>query len=495
MNSPAPPAGDDVAAEAPAATHREIRTVYLGLMIVMALSAIDQSIVATALPRILSDLGGVAHLSWVVTAYVLATTATMPLYGKLSDQYGRKPMLYTAVGLFLLGSVLSGLAQSMPQLIAFRAVQGMGAGGLLPLAQIIVADLVPPRQRGRYQGWIGAVFALCSVLGPVIGGVITDALSWHWIFFINVPIALAALALGRRLLTRDRGLGLSEGVDSGGAVLITAALMVGVYGIVGAADHGWTSPRTLALLGASLAMIGAFGAWEARVRNPILPLRLLRLRSLIDASVVRSFVAVGMYTAFFFGTLYLQNVLGFGPVATGFAFLPMTLTVAALSSGIVAALVRRFGPLPILFGGLASMVAGLLLLAAQSADAGYAPQTLIALLLMGVGAGSSMMPLLTLAMAEVPRADAGIASGIVNVTMQVAAALGLAVFGTLSADHTQALRAAGHAAGDALLSGYHLAMLSAAGVVVVGIVLAAAALRPRRAPALATLEEEAIAER
>src|SRR5882757_3855100 len=181
-------------------TQREIRAVFIGLMIVLGLGSIDQSIVATALPRIVSDLGGVTHLSWVVTAYVLASTSTMPLYGKLSDQHGRKPLIYAAILIFLLGSVLSGMSQSLTQLIIFRAIQGIGAGGLMPLSQIIIGDLVPPAERGRRQGAIVAVFAVCSVVGPVIGGIITDLLSWHWIFYVNLPIgAVALIAIAKSL--------------------------------------------------------------------------------------------------------------------------------------------------------------------------------------------------------------------------------------------------------------------------------------------------------
>ncbi len=467
------------------------------VLLAYAMTVLDATVVNVALPAIQSDLHfSPSGLTWVINAYLITFGAFLLVAGRLGDLIGRRRAFLYGVAGFAAASALCGLASSPGVLVAARLLQGVGGAlSAATVLAIIVADFSEPAERARAMSMYVLVAVSGGSLGLLVGGVVADALSWHWIFFINIPIAVAALALGRVLLSRDRGLGLANGVDARGAALITAALMVGVYAIVGAADHGWTAPRTLALLGLAAAMIAGFLAWEAHVEQPILPLRLLRLRSLIDASVVRSFVAIGMYTAFFFGTLYLQNVLGFGPVATGFAFLPMTLTVAALSSGVVAALVRRLGPLPVLFAGLGAMIAGLLLLASQGAGAGYAPVALIAFLLMGLGAGSSMIPLLTLAMAEVPRADAGIASGIVNVTMQVAAALGLAVFGTISADHARGLRDGGHSASEALLSGYHLAIYGAAGVVAVGLLLAIVALRPRGAPAVATLEKEAIAER
>jgi EmrB/QacA subfamily drug resistance transporter len=475
-------------------TDNRRRWLMLGVVLLAyAMTVLDATVVNVALPAIQTDLHfSPSGLTWVINGYLITFGAFLLVAGRLGDLIGRRRAFLYGVTSFALASALCGLASSPGLLVAARFLQGIGGAlAAATVLAIIVAEFANPAERARAMSLYVLVAVSGGSLGLLVGGVVADALSWHWIFFINVPIAIVALMLGRNLLPRDNGIGLRQGVDTFGAALITVALMVGVYGIVGAADHGWGSLRTLGLLALAIAMIGAFLAWENRVKNPILPLRLLGLRSLIDASVVRSFLAVGMYTAFFFGTLYLQNVLGFGPVATGFAFLPMTLTVAALSSGVVATLVRRFGPRPLLFFGLSAMVAGLLLLSQQSADASYAPMTLIALLLMGLGAGSAMIPLLTLAMAEVPRADSGIASGIVNVTMQVAAALGLAVLGTLSANHTRSLGGGT----DALLSGYHLAFYVAAGTVAFGIVLAAVQLRPRRAPAVATLEQEAIAER
>lgn len=252
---------------------REIRAVILGLMIVLGLGAIDQSIVATALPRIVGDLGGLTHLSWVVSAYVLASTSTMPLYGKLSDQYGRKPMIHAAILIFLLGSVLSGMAQTLPQLIIFRAIQGIGAGGLLPLAQIIIGDIVPPARRGRNQGSIAAVFAICSVIGPIAGGVITDLLSWHWIFYVNLPIGAVALVMIGRALKRPHQ-ARSRRIDYLGAALLTSCTTSFLLVLaLGGNEWAWNSPEIFGLSALAFVLFAFLsctsGANQSRCCRPI----------------------------------------------------------------------------------------------------------------------------------------------------------------------------------------------------------------------------------
>ncbi len=302
---------------------REIRAVILGLMIVLGLGAIDQSIVATALPRIVSDLGGVTHLSWVVSAYVLASTSTMPLYGKLSDQYGRKPMIYTAILIFLLGSVLSGMAQTLLQLIIFRAIQGIGAGGLLPLAQIIIGDLVPPARRGRNQGSIAAVFAVCSVIGPIAGGVITDLLSWHWIFYVNLPIGAVALMMIGRALKRPHQ-ARSRHIDYLGAALLTACTTGFLLVLaLGGNEWAWNSPEIIGLSAASL-ILGILFVFHVRHEpEPVLPLDLFRNRLFVVACIVLALTFMGMLGASLFFPLFFQMVMGVTPSHSGFLTGPL----------------------------------------------------------------------------------------------------------------------------------------------------------------------------
>lgn len=325
-----------------AVSRAELRTVYAGLMMVIGLGALDQSIVATALPRIVGDLGGITRLSWVVTAYVLTSTATMPLYGKLSDQYGRKPMIYVAVGIFLLGSALSGLAQSMTQLILFRAVQGLGAGGFLPLAQITIGDLVSMRQRGRYQGLFASIFAASSVAGPVIGGVITDWLSWHWIFYVNIPFGALAMgmitiALHRPQVRRGRR------IDYGGAILLTAATTLLLLALsFGGNAYSWVSPE---ILGFALATVIAgilFVIRERLAPEPILPLHLFGNRVFVIACLVLSLTFMGMMGAGTFFPVFFQLVLGVAPANSGLLSGPFMLGIV-VSSSIGGRLVARTG--------------------------------------------------------------------------------------------------------------------------------------------------------
>jgi MFS family permease len=335
-------------------------------------------------------------------------------------------------------------------------------------------------------------------LGLLAGGLLTQALSWHWIFFVNLPIGLVAFALGRAFIRADRGLGLQQGVDWLGSLFVTASLMSAIYGIVAGTTHSWTSAQVLGPGVLAAVLMAAFIALEARIQNPIMPLRILRVRGLISANVVRGFLVTGMYSTFFLGVLYLQDVRHFSALETGAAFLPWTLTVAVLSQGITARLVERFGSLPVLTTGMATAAGGLLLFATVGPDTAYFPTVFFACFAMGFGISNAFMPLLTLAMADVPAADAGLGSGITNVSQQISGALGLAVLSTLAADRTQGLVADGDDVTSALLGGYHLAFLAGAIAIVAGIVLAIALLRPRdpqraeeRIPAHLVVEEQA----
>jgi EmrB/QacA subfamily drug resistance transporter len=313
------------------ASQREIREVFIGLMIVLALGSIDQNIVATALPRIVGELGGVTHLSWVVTAYVLASTSVMPLYGKLSDQYGRKPMLYVAILLFLTGSVLSGAARSLPQLIAFRAVQGLGAGGLLPLSQIIIGDLVPPAQRGRRQGAIVAVFAVCSVVGPMLGGVITELWSWHWIFYVNLPVGAVALVVIARALRRPQRMR-RRNIDYLGAVLLTGATTAFLLVLtMGGSEWPWASPQ-IGALSAAAALLGLLFVLQVRrAPEPVLPLELFQDRLFLVACLVLALAYMGMMGASLFFPLFFQMVMGVNPSHSGFLTGPLMIGVVVSS--------------------------------------------------------------------------------------------------------------------------------------------------------------------
>lgn len=384
------------AAAGAAPTRREIRTVFIGLMIVMGLGAIDQSIVATALPRIIAEFGGVTHLSWVVTAYVLTSTATMPLYGKLSDQYGRKPVLYAAILLFLLGSALSGLSQSLPQLIVFRAVQGLGAGGLLPLTQIIVGDLVPPARRGNRQGAITAVFAVCSVLGPLVGGVITDLLSWHWIFYANLPIGAIALCVIGRALRHSPPLR-ARRIDYPGAVLLTSATTAALLVLaLGGSQWAWASPQIGLCAAIALVFVCAFALHARRTAEPVLPPDLFRDRLFVIACTVLAFTYMGLLGSSLFFPLFFQTVEGISPSHSGFLTGPLMIGVVVSSVFNGRVLLRRGRYKPAQIVGLALAVAAFVVLAWSVASA--QPLTVIEPAIVAVGLGLGLvMPNMTIA--------------------------------------------------------------------------------------------------
>jgi len=366
------------------------------------------------------------------------------------------------VAVFTAASAACGLANTQGLLVAGRFIQGLGgAAATSAIVAIIATEFQAPRERAKAMSVYTFVISGGASLGLITGGVITQAIDWHWIFFINVPIGAVTFLLGRTRIVENPGLGIGRGVDILGSVLITAALMLGAYSIVTSSSYGWTSAHTFLFGAAAVALIAAFIATEARLPNPIMPLRTFAIRGLAASSVVRGLLITGMYATFFLGVLYLERVRGFGVLQTSLAFLPQIFVLAVLSLGPTAWLVGRFGARVPLLIGLVAAGAGLLLLRDTGVHTHYFPGVLVAFVLMGIGAGFAFMPLLTIAMARVPSRDAGLASGIVNASLQMSAALGVAVLGTIATDHTRTLADQGQNHSVALLGGYHLSFLIA----------------------------------
>ena len=461
--------------------------ICLGQLMVM----VDTTIVNVALPAVQRDLHFTpAGLTWVVNAYVIAYASFLLVAGRAGDLIGRRKVFLAGVFLFTVASVGSGFATGADHLIVGRFLQGLG-GSLATgvIIAIIVTDFQKPAERAQAMSIFTLVIASGGSLGLLAGGFVTEWLSWHWIFFINLPVGIVTLILGAWLIEENRGLGIGRGVDVLGAVIVTAALMVGVYAIVTASDHGWVSAHTLVLGAAALILLGAFVLLEGRIANPIMPLRVLAIRSLTGASVARGLLFAGMFTNFFVGALYMQNVKGFTAFQTGLGFLPTTLAVGVLSgAGIAARLMARFGPRTLAVAGMTTLTSGLLVLSQADMHASYFPTLFLAYLLLGAGGGTSFLPLLTMAMSEIAPADAGLASGFSNVTMQVGGALGLAALGTVSTAHASALFAEGDPLPVALTGGYQLGFVLAAIAVVAGMAVVLTVLRGSRRPASEPVE-------
>jgi EmrB/QacA subfamily drug resistance transporter len=447
------------------------------LMIVL-----DVTIVNVALPAIQQDLHfSQGNLTWVVNAFLVSFGSLLLLTGRLGDLVGRKRVFLAGLVTFTAASVLCGIAPSEGALIGARFLQGIGAAAQASvILAIIVTEFPEAAERARAMSAYVFVSVAGGSIGLLAGGLLTETLSWHWVFFVNVPIGAATFALGHALIRADRGLGLGHGVDWAGSALVTASLMSAIYAIVEATTHGWVSAQVLGFGGVAAVLMAAFLSLEARIENPIMPLRILRLRGLVNASLVRGLLVTGMYSSFFLGTLYLEHVRHYTALETGAAFLPWTLTVAVLAQGITTRLVGRFGPLPVLTAGMGSAAAGLLLFATVGPQTAFFPTIFFAAFLIGFGIGNAFMPLLTLAMADVPAEDAGLGSGITTLSQQIGGALGLAVLSTIAANHTKAL-SGDHGLTSALIDGYQLAFISGAAAIGIGIVLAFALLRPREA--------------
>ena len=455
----------------------------------MLMIILDQTIVNVALPSIQDDLGfSQSSLAWVINAYLIAFGGLLLLAGRIGDLVGPKWVFMAGLAVFVGASALCGLADSEATLVAARFVQGIG--GALTSAVIlgmIVTMFPEPAERAKAIGVYSFVAAAGGSLGLLLGGVITEAINWHWIFFVNLPIGLVTAVLAARLVEGERGIGIREGADALGAVLLVGALMLGVYTIVEAVNYGWGSLHTLGLGGVSAALLAAFVLREHRAAAPLMPLRIFRSRNVSGANVVQALMVAGIFGMFFLGAIYLQRVLGYDSLEVGLAFLPVATLIGILSLGFSARLNMRFGPRATLLPGLGLILAGLLYFSRSPVDASYLPDVLPAMVLLGLGAGLSFPSLMNLAMSGAHQDDAGLASGLVNTTLQVGGALGLAVIATLASSHTESLLAGGTAEAQALTSGFHLAFLVGAGLVATAIGIALSVLEPLPAPAL---EEE-----
>jgi EmrB/QacA subfamily drug resistance transporter len=448
----------------------------------MLMIILDQTIVNVALPTIQSDLGfSQSSLAWVVNAYLIALGGLLLLAGRMGDLLGRKRVFLAGLALFTLASLLCGASQTEGMLIGARFVQGVGAAMTSAVILGMIVTMFPqPREQAMAIGIYSFVASAGASIGLLAGGLITQAINWHWIFFVNLPIGIAAAVMAVRLLENDRGAGLGEGADVAGATLVTAALMLGVYTIVGTVDHGWGSAHTLGFGTAALALLAGFVARQATASRPLVPLRIFRSRNVSGANVVQALMVAGMFGMFFMGTLYLQRVLGYDAVQTGAAFLPVSVGIGVLSLGFSARLITRLGARAVLLPGLVALVAGLVLLTGAPVGGDYLTDLLPALVLLGAGAGIAFPALVTLAMSGATAADSGLASGLVNTTQQVGGALGLAVLATLSSSRSNHLLAEGESAASALTGGYHLAFAIGAGLVIAAIVVAALVLRSER---------------
>jgi len=446
----------------------------------MLMIVLDITIVNVALPSIQDDLGfSQSNLAWVVNAYLIPFGGLLLLAGRVGDLVGQRRVFLAGLAVFTAASVLCALAQTQGMLIGARFVQG--AGGALTSAVIlgmIVTMFPEPREQAKAIGIYTFVAVSGSSIGLLAGGILTEAINWHWIFFINVPIGLATALLAVRLIENPDGIGLGEGADILGAALLTGGLMLGVYTILEVEQQGWGSTQTLALGGISLALLVAFFLRQARIANPLMPLRLFRSRNVGGANLVQALTVVGMFGLFFLGALYLQRILGYDPFEVGLAFLPATIVMGAMTFRFTALLNIRFGAKATLLPGMVLIGAAMILFALTPVDATYAIDLLPAMIVFGLGAGLAFPSLMTLAMSGATRSDSGLASGLVNTSVQVGGAIGLAVLATLATERTAALRADGTAIDSALNSGYHLAYLIGAVLVAAAIAIAVIVLQP-----------------
>ena len=459
------------------------RSRWLALVIVCLgdlMIVLDVTIVGVALPSIREDLRfSEASLAWVVNAYLLTFGGFLLLGGRLGDLFGHRRLFVVGVGLFAAASLACGLASSQAALVAARATQGVGGAIVSAVAlSLIVTLFTEPAERAKAMGVFGFVAAGGGSIGVLLGGIITDALAWHWIFLVNVPIGIAVVACSLVLLPGGSGSGTGVRLDVAGAVTVTASLVVAVYAIVNGNEVGWATTRTLGLLAVAGVLLAVFLAIESRVDAPLVPLALFRLRNLAVSNVVGVLWAAAMFAWFFLSALYLQLVLGYSPLEVGLAFLPGNLIMAVFSLGLSAKIVMRFGIRAPLGAGLGLAALGLLLFARAPVDGTFVVDVMPSMILLGIGAGMAFNPVLLAAMGDVPQHEAGLASGVVNTAFMMGGALGLAVLASLAASRTDTLLASGDRRVEALVGGYHAAFLVGAIFAAGAGAIGAALLRP-----------------
>ncbi|KAA0024802.1 MFS transporter [Antrihabitans cavernicola] len=457
----------------------------------MLMIVLDATIVNVALPAIQDDLGFTqSSLAWVVNAYLISFGGLLLLAGRLGDLIGRRKIFLAGLVVFTAASLLCGLAQNELMLVSARFLQGIGGAMTSAVILGMIVSMFPEaRDQAKAIGVYAFVASAGGAIGLMAGGVLTQAMSWHWIFFINIPIGVAVFLFATRLLDDDAGIGLGSGTDLPGAVLVTGALMLSVYTIVKpAAEYGWTDTTTLVLAVVSLILLAAFVAREATAATPLMPLRVFKSRNLSGANIVQLSSVAGMFGMFFMGSLYLQRVLGYSPLQIGAAFLPMTVIMGTLSVKYSERLVMRFGAKQTLLPGMVLILASLLLFTQAPIAGSYLVHVFPSMVLLGIGAGLAFPALMNLAMSGADPEDAGLASGLVNTTAQVGGALGLAVLATLSASRSEQLVRSGTADLIALTDGYHFAFWIAAGLVGLATVIAATVLKQVAVPEQQVLE-------
>jgi EmrB/QacA subfamily drug resistance transporter len=463
-------------------TIADARTRWIALIVLCLGSlmiVLDTTIVNVALPSIREDLGfSETSLAWVVNAYLLTFGGFLLLGGRLGDLFGHRRLFLMGITLFTLASLACGLATTEWFLVVARAVQGLGGAVSSAVSLSLIMTLFTDvAERTKAMGVFGFVAAGGGSIGVLLGGVLTDILSWHWIFLVNVPIGVAVCLLSLRILPAAGAPATSQRLDVAGAITVTASLMIAVYAIVNGNQAGWTSARTLGLLAAAAVLMAVFIWIEARVRSPLMPLGLFRLRNVATANGVGVLWAAAMFAWFFLSALYLQRVLGYTPLRVGLGFLPTSLIMGIFSLGVSAKLVMRYGTRLPLATGLGLAAIGLAWLARAPVDGVYVVDVLPSMILLGFGAGMAFNPLLMAAMNDVAPTEAGLASGIVNTAFMMGGALGLAVLASVAARRTATLTASGESALEALNGGYHVAFAIGAAFAVVAAVIGAAFLR------------------